>query len=460
MFNYYFYIAYCKLHKIAKKILRKEGIKTYRMVSVFPDNFSAKNGIQIDGPYLNELEIDEQKLVEKNKLFPTENIVKNNTNLKLRDSYIKKENSNLVLGVDLNQAKEKWGAFIDASVIPNEYKNGGLHNTAYISDNIGEWALPSWIWTNAALVRMYCKIGNIEKAILITDLLLKQQLECGGWIVRNDYESEGPIPTLAPNDSAYIANNAFVEMYKITNEEKYLDAAKKCANWIIKSARPDGLVWTGYNVKKQEWVKEKIIVDTGFTAGLFANLYTITNENKYKLFLDNFVDQYIKLFFIPFKNGFSTSIDKYDQQIGGMFARGQAWALEGLIPAYKVLKKEKIKKVIELTINNIIDKQLRNGGWSYNFAQPFLGEDCKGVSVIAKNLLEWENIQQNDKIIISAQKALSWCLKHTSVQGVSKGGMFSFCMEGAVVHNFYTKTAFVYSSAYVIEMYDMLKERR
>ena len=73
-------------------------------------------------------------------------------------------------------------------------------------------------------------------------------------------------------------------MYKISNEDKYLDAAKKCADWIIKTARPDGLVWTGFDIKHQKWVKEHIIVDTGFTAGLFANLYDITKENKYSYY--------------------------------------------------------------------------------------------------------------------------------------------------------------------------------
>ena len=72
---------------------------------------------------------------------------------------------------------------------------------------------------------MYCNNGNIIKALQITDLLMKQQLECGGWIVRNDYTKEGAIPTLAPNDSAYIANNAFIEVYKATNKIEYLEAS-------------------------------------------------------------------------------------------------------------------------------------------------------------------------------------------------------------------------------------------
>jgi rhamnogalacturonyl hydrolase YesR len=454
------YKIYCFIHRLAKQILQRKGKPNYRMISLNPSSFSKNEEIEINGSYINDIEIEMPTNINKKNLFPVENIVAIGSNSNLKDSYVRNKKSNLSLGVNMNDAKITWESFLNASIIPTGYKNGGLHYTGYIADDINEWCLPSWVWTNAALVRMYCNNGETTKAIQIGDLLLKQQLECGGWIVRNDYKSEGAIPTLAPNDSAYIANNSFIELYKVTKNEIYLDAAKKCADWIIESARPDGLVWSGYDMKRKEWDKDYIIVDTGFTAGLFANLYDITQDKKYKIFLEKFVNQYINLFFNPSNKGFSTSINKQNKQTGGVFARGQAWALEGLIPAYSVLKTEELKQVIDLTISNLLEKQLQNGGWSYNFPKPLLGEDCKGVSVLAKSLMEWNLIEQNDKVIISVNRALEWCIKQTASKGECKGGIFSFCMEGAVVHNFYTKTAFVYSSAYAIELYNMLKEER
>lgn len=458
MIRNYFYKPYCKIHRIAKVVIQKNTKRHFRMVNIGPEDFSKHQEIEISGSYINDIEIDKPTIIKKNNLFPIENIVDIESNINLKDSYKQKKNLSLSLGVNLQAANMSWESFLDASVIPDGYKNSGLHYTGYISENINEWCLPSWIWTNAALVRMYCNKGNIIKALKIADLLMKQQLECGGWIVRNDYTTDGAIPTLAPNDSAYIANNAFIEVYKATNKIEYLEAAKRCADWIIKTARPDGLVWSGYDMKHKKWIKKNIIVDTGFTAGLFANLYDITNENKYKIFLEKFVNQFIKLFYKSSKKGFATSLNIHDKQIGGMFGRGQAWALEGLIPAYRVLKSGKIKQVIEATISNILKKQLQNGGWAYNFSKPLLGEDCKGVAVIAKNLTEWNKIEPNEMITIGVQNALDWCVKHTANQGACTGGIFSFCMEGAVVHNFYTKTAFVYTSAYAIEIYDTLNK--
>ena len=365
--------------------------------------------------------------------------------------------SSIKMGAKPADAGMLWDSFIRNAQIPTGLDHAGTLYAGYIGE-AQEWCLPSWIWTNAATVRAYCANSSIDKAKALADKLAAQQQECGGWIVRNDYDKQGAIPMLAPNDSAYMANNAFVELYLATKEQKYLDIARKCADWIIETARPDGIVYTGYNMRDEKWDKSCVIVDTGFTGGLFSRLYEITKEEKYLVFLKRFVDKYIELFFIPSAHGFCTSIDKNDRQQGGMFGRGQAWALEGLIPAYKALKDEKVKAVIDDTINNLIKVQCKNGGWAYNLTKPLMGEDCKAVSVIAKDMMDWYAITKDERFRQSAEKALEWCRMHTAIEGEAKGGIFSFCMEGAIVQNLYTSCAFVYASAYAIELEQMLKQ--
>ena len=134
-----------------------------------------------------------------------------------------------------------------------------------------------------------------------------------------------------------------------------------------------------------------------------------------------------------------------------MFTRGQAWALEGLIPAYEVTQSIKIREVITNTIDTLRSKQLNNGGWPYNLSQPLLGEDCKGVSVIALALLSWDALETTNENSKAVKKALRWCANRTSIIGKSKGGIFSYNAEGAIVHNNYSSTALVYSSVYAIE---------
>lgn len=352
--------------------------------------------------------------------------------------------------------EELWRQFVENSrIIGGEF--AGCHYAGYILEK-EQWCLPSWIWTCAAIVRMYCAEGHVDKAIELGELLLSKQNDCGGWIVRCDYDSCGAIPMLAPNDSAYIANNALLSLYGVTKNEKYLNAARRCADWVIETSRPDGLVYLGFNARDGKWVKDCVIVDIGFTAGLFANLLKIRSEEKYFKFLQRFVDRYIELFYMPEEHGFCTSIDSENKKQGGMFGRGQAWALEGLIPAYSVLKSEQIRDIVDSTIEGLIHRQLKNGGWSYNFTKPYLGEDCKAVSVIAKNIFLWKDyFPVSSSVIGTVNAAMDWCRRHTILEGQCVGGIFSFCMEGAIVQELYTSCAFVYSSAYAVELSELLK---
>lgn len=443
------YEIYGKLHQTAKKVLRRTPSVSYRMVSVNEKNIASDRTLRIGeenkGEYFNELKPDSGIAVSQ--VYPVENIVPKGSFTSFQDSFCtKRKCREQDLGLSEETAEAAWNKFIEASLIPDGYKNAHMHYAGYILD-AEEWCLPSWIWTNAAIVRMYCTTGQIRKAKELSDLIISAQQECGGWIVRNDYDSKGAVPILAPNDSAYAANNGCLEVYFVTGEKKYLDAALRCGEWIIETARRDGMVYVGYDMREQHWQKKHNIVDVGFTAGLFARLYEATGDERYKCFLDKFTKKYIELYYIPSQKGFATSLDENDQQLGGMFGRGQAWALEGLIPAYKALKTQELKKVIDDTVDTLIRLQNKDGGWAYNLSRPLMGVDCKATPIIAFDILKWDR-----KHIGAAKKALDWCEKHTSSTGTAEGGIFSYTTEGAIVHHLYTWTAFVYSSAYAIEL--------
>ena len=138
-----------------------------------------------------------------------------------------------------------------------------------------------------------------------------------------------------------------------------------------------------------------------------------------------------------------------------MFGRGQAWALEGLIPAYHILQDNGLKAIIDDLVLELVKRQHKNGGWAYNLTREFLGEDPKAVSVIAKDLMDWYAVSPRPEIKRAAEKALQWCCNNTVKEGESKGGIFSFCMEGAIVQFLNTSTAFVYASAYAIELHSL-----
>lgn len=455
------YIIYGLIHKYLKKLLRRNITNdSYKMVNISYDNY-LKNKIELikgidEGNYINNL-TDSSNGINLKDFYPIENIVPKGSFSFLKETYVKKNKIILKkMGVSIENCESIWLEFIKNSKISSEYKYGDLHYAGFIWE-VNEWCLPSWIWTNAAIVKMYCTLNKIKEAKELANNIIQYQEQCGGWIVRNDYDNFGATPVLAPNDSAYLANNCYVEIYLKTKEEKYLNVALKCADWIIKTAREDGLVFVGYDTKRNMWLKDYNIVDIGFTAGLFSRLYIITKKSDYKDFLERFLSKYIELYYIKDKNGFATSLDANDKTQGGMFGRGQAWALEGLIPAYEVFPNKELKSLIDNIIKMLIKKQTKSGGWPYNLSRKMMGIDCKATSVIACSLIEWYFINGEDENLKKAsERALKWCLENTANEGKQKGGIFSYTIEGAIVHHLYTNTAFVYSNAYAIRLKEML----
>lgn len=454
------YRATCLAHRLASAVLRRERTPIrIRFVDVDIDDQSSDGTVRFtplpDGSGRHELD----DRVPLDQLFPVENASSPGSNPHLRTSFKgRPAKSTKLWQGERGSLPEAWRQFIDRADIPEGYRNAGLKYAGYIASGHNSWCLPTWIWTNAATVRCLCALGDEKNARAIGDRLLSMQEEEGGWIVRSDYTATEEIPVMAPNDSAYIANNACLSLYSMTGEETYLLAARRCADWIMRTARPDGLVWTGYDKRSGKWIKKHTIVDTGFTAGLFANLCLITGDVGYLEFLQRFVNRFIDLFQDPARGGFATSIDETNARVGGRFARGQAWALEGLIPAYAAVGNDRIRDVVAASIDNLLDKQLPNGGWAYNLDRPYFGEDCKGVPVIAKSLLNWYDVSGDERLPLSAQRALDWCKARTALASECRGGIFSFNLEGAVVHNLYTETAFVYSSAYALETLAMLPD--
>lgn len=110
-----------------------------------------------------------------------------------------------------------------------------------------------------------------NRAIKMAEWELKLQKPDGGW--EGFYEGDGQPPVVFNSGQVL---RGLIRTYKETNEQKYLDAAIKGASWIVNTQDEDGS-WTSTNFKQM-----KRVYDTYVTAPL-AELYTITNDERYKL---------------------------------------------------------------------------------------------------------------------------------------------------------------------------------
>lgn len=109
-----------------------------------------------------------------------------------------------------------------------------------------------------------------SRAIKMADWELKIQKQEGGW--EGFYEGDGQPPVVF-NSGQVI--RGMIRTYKETNQKKYLNAAIKCANWIVSTQDEDGS-WTSTNFKQM-----KRVYDTYVTAPI-AELYEITQNEEYR----------------------------------------------------------------------------------------------------------------------------------------------------------------------------------
>lgn len=355
-----------------------------------------------------------------------------------------------------SSARDRWLGAIENALVEDGWRNSGLYLCAYIKER-KQWALSSWIWTSAALVRALELVGNTRLAQTAADAFLREQREEGSWIVRYSCLRDNLSRLTAPNDSAYVARSAMLPVYRATGDEKYLDSAVRCADWTMKTAFADGLVRFAYDIDQNRWL-ENSIVDVGFTADLFAELYRTTQDEKYKTFLAKFIKTYVETFYDRSAKFFSSSIGPDRSRRGGYFSRGQGWAMEGLSAAYDVLREQWIFDLMEELTSSVVGAQLKNGGWRGNFqkGRSLMGEDCKGIPVLAKNLLVWAHYSKNkERLIAAAKKAYEWCVKHTDPE---TGTIVSFTSNGAIEYSPNTSVGILYANAYAIEVEDALRK--
>ena len=445
----YIYHVIGMLYRIVKMILKKNPYNKVTFIWLYDTNEKEVIINNNEGSKLNDMSICDNGILQPGKIYYGDNYLIGCNFAKYHLPILETNK------MYCSNAYDAWLYAMNNAIVPDGYKNSGLAKVAFILDS-SQYCLSSWIWTSGKILQHYVENGELDKAKKLANEIIKRQDSSGGWIVRNDILDNNIIPVLAQNDSAYLANKGLLSLFEIIRDPIYLDASEKCAKWIMCTTRDDGLVPTGIDAKTGKALDDRIIVDTGFTAGLFAKLYLLTKNEVYKSYAINFCMNFIKYFFDQEKKCFATNIDARYVKHGGSFLRGQAWALEGLIETYCITYNEVIFNVVEQVSEMLIRSQLKNGGWSSNLERWYMGEDGKGIPIVANMLMRWYKYSNNkEKLLDTVDRAIDWTKRHTVTKGAGVGLIFSYSFEGAISHSFYSKTAMYYSTAYAIELVNM-----
>jgi len=321
----------------------------------------------------------------------------------------------------------------------------------------------SWVWCSSIPVYSLClKYSSTkEKKYLnyvkqIGESLLRyyydNNIYDGGCIIRWDIDNNSPRgmkKLIAPNDLSMIASHAFIPLYKITKEDKYLIATEKIANWILKKGTDKkGIVYCDYNLYKKKWTKDWLYVDSGFTLSLYSSLFSITKKKEWLVYGNKFITEYNKRFF-NYKTGLfykTWYLNKNNDDL--LFTRGQAWALEGLISYFEI--SGKYEKKIRIVIGKLLEYQNKDGSWNQILDRPIFGKCNKGTPIICYELLRYYKLNKNPGILQAIIKGMTWCEKNMRFTIKGYGGISSFNEEGSISGKRCADIAFTYSLAYYL----------
>jgi len=330
------------------------------------------------------------------------------------------------------------------------------------------YRLNSWVWCSAVAVRALLtqrsRTGDeslYEIAVQVGEALRKRQLTTGPnagavevrWdLDRSRARSYGIVRWLAPNDTAFIAAEAFLPLYEATGDPGYLQAARRVAAWIRdQGTHQSGRLRVGCDATTGKWDDSWLYVDSMFVAGLFAGLAAVDPDGGWSAVLQSTLDDAVRRFSLP--NGlFAKTWRSRGERDTAKWARGQAWALLGLLDAYgAVPRKRWLDRAIQCA-NALLDAQNSNGSWYYIMDDPSSGECAKATPILAYSMARLFKATGSSDYWQAARRALRWCQTqiYDGADPYARGGVTSHTTEGCIVGARDVNCAFLYSAAYYL----------
>lgn len=315
----------------------------------------------------------------------------------------------------------------------------------------GCYRMPFWLWSDAPTVSVlldtiqsgwYPEQREVmeELARGICDVFLNTQIldededSYGAYVSRYRYYGHADYSfnrLLGPNDTSFSIKWAMLPMYEYTGDERYLKSAQLGLKWVEKVIRTMDFVPSHYYYENKRW-EDRAFVDTGFCVEGFQKYDEITGSDHYAQIIDFTMKRYVRQFKLD--SGFygqnyrpETGVD------GNLFARGQGWALEGLLACIRggVNREEYLAEAQNLA--DLLAANQNTGGsfsWSLGDGRPDeqtkrdTGDCEKGTAVLAWLFMEMYMLVKKESYLRAAAKALNWCSEQIKTDaGEGYGGI-------------------------------------
>lgn len=235
---------------------------------------------------------------------------------------------------------------------------------SYIYSEITGYGITALLYLNS----INKNIDLVVRARAAADWLLENAfLDCGAVLTRKYIQSESDNPDHSFDSKIVYAFDigmvlfGIANLYKITGDEKYKEAAKKIGDFLLTMQKPNGLFWPVYNAKTGEfsdtdnkWSTQSGSFHSKVALGLLV-LRDITDDEKYSSAARRICDEALKF---QQSNGRFISF----RDTGATHMHPHCYSCEGLLYAGKKLKNEKYIAAAEKGTVWALENNLPDGG--------------------------------------------------------------------------------------------------
>lgn len=252
-------------------------------------------------------------------------------------------------------------------------------------------------------------------------------------------------------DAQFLVGWGWIPLYQATGDIRYLEGARLMTEATGRLTQEFDLIPMDYMIRAEKW-KNYALNEQGFATEGINELYRVDPNPEYQ----QIADDYMKMLFKKFdtESGIWNRLYRIELEKAEptkYHTRGVGWAMEGLIAIYELTRDPMyLEKAIKMG-NHLIENQLEDGSWSYDFKSQNPGEISeKGTALWSLLFYKLYGFTKDPEHLNTARKALMWCLnnQYDGEDMHAHGGVVGVSQQSGVVYRKWFPLACTYTSGF------------
>lgn len=252
-------------------------------------------------------------------------------------------------------------------------------------------------------------------------------------------------------DAQFLAGWGWIPLFIETGDQRYLDGVILLTEATDRLIDTFDLIPMDYMVRAGKW-KDYALNEQGFgTEGINA-LHQVDSSGRYREIGDEYMKMLLNKFETP--EGIWNRRFMIEQNTAippAYHTRGVGWAMEGLLAVYELTGDEEyLAKAVKISAH-LIDNQLDNGSWSYNFRMQDPAEISEKGTALWSLLFYKLFGHTNDQVHLeAARNSLIWCLdnQYDGSDIHARGGIIGISRQSGVIYRKWFPLACTYTSGF------------